>query len=417
MINKFKLRSEFSRNVLTLMTGTTIAQAIPIAISPILTRIYTPEDFGVFALYMSVTSMVAVIASGRYELAIMLPQKDEDAMNVMILSILIAVFISIVTLIIIFIFNSQIIFLLGNPSASKWLYFIPLTVLLTGVYQSLNYWFNRNRKYKTLAKNKIIQSGLVSSSNLSFGFTGYGASGLIFSSILGQSIATALLVYQSQKKNQNFLQSIQKLKILALAKRYSQFPKLDVPASLISVFSNQIPNILLNVLFSSTIAGYYYLTQRILSLPLTFISTAVANVFHEEASRSFKKEKNASVIYQKTFKKLFLIGFLPSIILYIFAQDIFIFVFGKEWAISGDYVKILVPMFFVKFIAKPLSFMLYIGEKQKLNLYSQMLFVIAILFAFVMGESAYDVLKYINILFSLIYLYYLYISAKVAKVF
>jgi O-antigen/teichoic acid export membrane protein len=86
MLNKLKPKSEFSRNVLTLMTGTTIAQAIPIAISPILTRIYTPEDFGVFALYMSVVSIVSVVATGRYELAIMLPKKDEDAINIVTLS-------------------------------------------------------------------------------------------------------------------------------------------------------------------------------------------------------------------------------------------------------------------------------------------------------------------------------------------
>ena len=90
MINKLKPKSEFSRNVLTLMTGTTIAQAIPIAISPILTRIYTPEDFGMFALYMSVASILSVVATGRYELAIMLPKKDEDAVNIVALSIIIS---------------------------------------------------------------------------------------------------------------------------------------------------------------------------------------------------------------------------------------------------------------------------------------------------------------------------------------
>lgn len=90
MLKKLKPQSEFSRNVLTLMTGTSIAQAIPLAISPILTRIYTPEDFGIFALYMSVASMIAVTATGRYELAIMLPKKDDDAMNIVALSIVIS---------------------------------------------------------------------------------------------------------------------------------------------------------------------------------------------------------------------------------------------------------------------------------------------------------------------------------------
>ena len=102
MFNKLKPKSEFSRNVLTLMTGTTIAQAIPIAISPILTRIYAPEDFGMFALYMSVASIISVIATGRYELAIMLPKKDEDAVNIVALSIIISFFVSFISLLIVF---------------------------------------------------------------------------------------------------------------------------------------------------------------------------------------------------------------------------------------------------------------------------------------------------------------------------
>ena len=133
MLTKLKARSEFSRNVFALMTGTTIAQAIPIAISPILTRIYTPEDFGVFALYMAIASILSVIATGRYELAIMLPKKDEDAINIAALSIIISFFVSFVSLLIVFVFNAQITNLLGNPEISNWLYFIPLTVLLTGV--------------------------------------------------------------------------------------------------------------------------------------------------------------------------------------------------------------------------------------------------------------------------------------------
>ena len=130
MIKRLKKRftsGSFARNVLTLMTGTTIAQAIPIAISPILTRIYTPEDFGVFALYMSIASIIAVLATGRYELAIMLPKKDEDAVNIVALSIIIAFFVSLISFLIVFIFNTQITNLLGNPEISNWLYFIPIT--------------------------------------------------------------------------------------------------------------------------------------------------------------------------------------------------------------------------------------------------------------------------------------------------
>ena len=129
MINKFKPKSEFSKNVLTLMTGTTIAQAIPIAISPILTRIYTSEDFGIFALFIAITTIFGTIANGRYELAIMLPKKDEDAINIFALGFIITCFISLILLILVLVFNDYFTKLLGNEEVSFWLYFVPIAVI------------------------------------------------------------------------------------------------------------------------------------------------------------------------------------------------------------------------------------------------------------------------------------------------
>ena len=143
MIKKFKSRSEFSRNVLTLMTGTSIAQAIPIAVSPILTRIYTPEEFGSFALYMTIVSLLSILVTGRYELAIMLPKKDEDAINLVALSILISFIISVFVFLIVFIFNTEITDWLANKAISSWLYLIPLSIFFSGLYQSLYFWNNR----------------------------------------------------------------------------------------------------------------------------------------------------------------------------------------------------------------------------------------------------------------------------------
>ena len=115
MINKLKIKSEFGKNILTLMTGTTLAQAIPIAISPILTRIYAPEDFGVFALYAAVASVMSIAATGRYELAIMLPRKESDAFSIAVLSAAIAAVLSVISIIIVLMFNNDIAFFLGNP--------------------------------------------------------------------------------------------------------------------------------------------------------------------------------------------------------------------------------------------------------------------------------------------------------------
>ncbi len=417
MLRQLKPKSEFSRHVLTLMTGTTIAQAIPIAISPILTRIYTPEDFGVFALYMSITSILSVLATGRYELAIMLPKKDDDALNIMILSIIISFFVSCFLFIIVFVFNDQITYFLGNPKISNWLYFIPMTVLLTGIYQSVNYWSNRKKQYQRLAINKILKSGTTATTNLGMGLSGVGSSGLILSQLIGQSIATVMLCTVIWKEDKNWLKKVKKLKIFALVKKYIKFPKYDVGASLLNILAHQLPNIFFNIIFNSSVSGYYYLTQRILGLPISILGSAILTVFREQASIDYKKFGNAKKIYIQTFKKLFIIGFFTFILLYFFSVELFVLVFGDKWNIAGEYAKILTPLFFLKFISNPLSFMLYIGEKQKLNLYSQFLFIIALLYSFLVSSNIYEVLHNITIFFCLIYIYYLYLSAKIAKVF
>ncbi len=416
-MKKFKLRSEFSGNVLTLMTGTTISQAIPIAISPILTRLYTPQDFGLLAVYLAIAVLIGSIAGGRYELAIMLPEKDIDAFNIMVLSIIISICISLITFLVVYIFNGQITALLGNKELAYWLYFIPFTVLATGIYQSFNYWSNRKKHFKRLAASRIVQSGTTASSHLAFGFGGLGSTGLIVGQMLGQTVAVAVLGRLIWKQDKNKCNQINMSKMYLLAKKYVKFPKFDLAATFINVFSHQIIHILFNIFFGAVIAGFYYLTQKLMGLPISLIAQAIGDVFKQKASEDFKKVKNAKRIYISTFKKLFILALIPSLILYFFSVKIFTFVFGSDWVMTGEFVKMMIPMFFLKFIASPLSFMLYIGEKQHINLYSQFLFLFATVISFLIGETPYDVVYYISVLFSCVYLYYIYLSAKIAKVF
>jgi len=417
MLNRLKPKSEFSRNVLTLMTGTTIAQAIPIAISPILTRIYTPEDFGVFALYMSVASILSVIATARYEVAIMLPEKDDDALNIMILSIAIACLISLSTLIVIILFNKQITTLLGNVAISNWLYLVPISILFTGLYQTFNYWENRQKKYKNLALSRVYQSSTTSAANLTIAPIINGSSGLILGNIFGSIVATLYLIKKSALLDKNFFQVIHINKILSVAHRYIKFPKFDLLASLLNVSAQQVVNILFNSIYSSIFAGYYYLTQKMLGLPVSMIAASVLDVFKEKASKDFQRLGNAKSIYVTTFFKLLALSLVPSIVIYVYAIDIFTFVFGEQWSESGVYARLLVPMLFLRFISSPLSFMLFIGDRQELNLFGNFLFLIGTLFSFYVASTPYDVIVNLSFAYSFVYLMYLWFSAKIAKVF
>jgi len=398
LFNKLKPKSEFSRNVLTLMTGTTIAQAIPIAISPILTRIYTPEEFGIFALYISVASILSVVATGRYELAIMLPQKDEDALNIVALSILISFLVSFVALLIVFIFNSQITHLLGNPEISFWLYFIPITVLLTGIYQSFNYWSNRKKQYKRLAMSRVIQSGTTATTNLGMGFGGFGSGGLILSRVLGQGLATVVLGKMVWREDSYRLKEIKRLKIFALAKRYIKFPKYDIPSSIIYTIYTNMAIIFFTKFFEASVSGFYFFSNRIIKTPFSFFISAFSDVFYQKLSKTKNYDEIAKEINLFSLK-LFKITFIPFIIViyssYYYVEPIF----GEKWKDLYIYIIIFSMPTYIGLLLAPYGHVYKIINRQEISMYLHLLRVVLLGIFFV----SYFYLNYNLVWFLFIY--------------
>tara|TARA_R110000850_G_scaffold218852_2_gene344401 strand:- start:20377 stop:21645 length:1269 start_codon:yes stop_codon:yes gene_type:complete len=387
MFKKIVPQSEFAKNVITLVTGTAIAQAIPLAISPILTRLYSPDDFGVFALYLSISSVLSVVATGRYEFAITLPAKDEDAVQILWLSCVISFIVSLITFMIILLFNNAIATALGNERIAIWLYAIPVTVFLSGICQSFNYWFNRKRKYSKLSKNRVLQTMSSSTVNLGVGYVAKGGTfGLIGGNILGQIASAGYFVYYYFKNEDKF--NFKRPKVIALAKRYRNFPKYDVIASFINISANQITHIFFNSFFSSVIAGYFFLNQKIIQAPVTLIAGAIQDVFKMEIVTVHHANGNTRVLFLNTAKKLFLLALIPTIIIYFFAVDLFAFIFGEEWRVAGEYAKIFSPVFFLRFISFPLSYMLYVKEKQLYNIIGQFLLLTAVVITFILGKDS-----------------------------
>jgi O-antigen/teichoic acid export membrane protein len=388
MLNRLKPKSEFSRNVLTLMTGTTIAQAIPIAISPILTRIYTPKDFGIFALYMSVASIISVVATGRYELAIMLPKKDEDAINIVALSIFISFFVSFIALLIVFVFNAQITNLLGNPEISSWLYFIPISVLLTGVYQSFNYWSNRKKQYKRLATSRVIQSGTTATTNLGMGFSGFGSGGLILSGILGQGVATAILGKMVWGEDNYRLEEIKRLKIFALAKRYSKFPKYNLPNALIDGFRLSGINILIANFFTTSMLGQFSLAWKMVQMPMSLVGGSLSQVFFKKMASAKKNDLN--LLLRKYLIKSSLFSAPIFLFIYFFAIDIFIFVFGENWRLAGEIASVMSPWLFFNFLSAPMANIFIILNKQEIVLLVSIFYmIIPLLILWLLNEEGF----------------------------
>ena len=363
MIKLFKPKSEFSRNVLTLMTGTTIAQAIPIGISPILTRIYSPEDFGLFALFLAITNIIGSVANGRYELAIMLPKKDEDAINTAALGFSISSILSLLILILVVIFKDFFVYLIGNEEIGLWLYFVPITVFLLGLWNVLNYYNNRKENYKDLRNAHIIRSIVLASTHLIIGFLKSGVTGLISGEILSKVSANSRLL-KNILKDKLLISKITKRKMVSMAKRYKNFPMISLPSSFTNELYANLFSVLLSSLYNVALLGHYYMAQRVLGLPSALLGISIGQVFFQSAVKEKEKTGQARVVFKSTVKKLFLIALPFFAALFFIVEDLFAFVFGENWRVAGTYSQILIPIFFVRLIATPVSMINTVFERQ-----------------------------------------------------
>jgi O-antigen/teichoic acid export membrane protein len=397
------------------MTGTTIAQAIPIAISPILTRIYTPEDFGVFAIYMSIAAIISVIATGRYEMAIMLPEKDEDVNSLVKLILLTLSSVTLVVFLIVFFFNAQITSLFDNKEISNWLYFLPVSIFLVGIYQVFNYLLIREKNFKRLAKNKVIVSTTNGSTQLLIGLSLQNSFGLLFGNILGY-IVSIFFILKSKVINQYF--KFKNLPIKNVAIKYKKFPKYDVSSVLVNVLANQLPILTLGKFFGLGVLGLYSLMYKVLMIPINLLSNTISDVFKQKATKDYNRLGNCMDIFISTFKKLILIGIIPFSLLGVFAPDIFSFIFGEKWKIAGEFAQIMTPMLFLKFVINPLSYTFYIAQKQHLDLIGQVvlfLFVSISIFIGLEFNNAEILLISFSISYSIMYILYLSFSYKYSK--
>jgi O-antigen/teichoic acid export membrane protein len=418
MIQRHKPLSEFNRNVLTLMTGTTIAQAIPIAISPILTRIYTPEDFGVLALFVAITSIFGSIANGRYELAIMLPKKDEDAINIFAVGFIITFSMSFILLVLVILFNEQITQLLKNDEISVWLYFVPIAVFFTGLYNILKYFNNRKKYYKDLANATIIKSIITAIIQLGLGSLKGGVSGLISGQLISQITANTKL-FNNIIKDKLLISNVSKKKIISLAKRYNNFPKFSLWGILSNTLSQHFTNILISSFYSIATLGFYSLVQRLLGIPSILIGNSIGEVFFQEAIK--EKQQTGRVIntFNSTVKKLIILGVPSFCLLFFIVEDLFAYVFGEEWRVAGFYAVILIPFYLIRFIVAPVSNTNNIFGLQKIALLWQLtLFILSVICLYLCNIYLLNFesfLKLFTYIISIHYIVLLFILWRVSK--
>jgi len=409
--------SKFAKDVFTLSTGTATAQAITIAITPILTRIYSPAEFGVFVVFSSIVTICAAFSTGRYEFAILSAKNDGDAWQCVWLVIAISIGISFFFLVsgigVVLLFKG----LLNEGYSIPIIFLACITLLVTSVYQALYYWSNRFQQYGRLSTNRVIGSFCVSLLSIILGCLGFGSYGLIIASLGGQALNTSLLLSQILKEEK--LRNIPNLyDIKSQGMRYIDYPKYLLLSGVLERFSSQTPVVALSTFFGASASGAMGLYQRVIRVPVNTVGTAISDVFKQRASMELNQKGECKNLFLKTGLWLLLLGFIPFITLLFFAPILFPFIFGAEWQEAGVYARVMSWMFFIGFVVSPLSSMIYIGEKQKYDLIMQ-IFLLTLIGLSILGgyyyNSALLTVAFFTVSYCLKYVFEFLISYRIAN--
>ena len=349
------LQSEFIRNSLTLISGTAIAQFIGLLLTPILTRYYTTEDFGELSVFMSISGILAVVATMRYEMAIVLPEKDEDAQSLVALSFLITLIWSALSLVAIILFSDLIIDYFEGATEKGFLYLVPLVVLLLGLIQVLNYWSIRIKTYKNNAYARIGNTLTNNGVSLCFGLFRVGSIGLILGFALAQLASTAILAKQSYHSLKGAFHNFDWTHIKKNAKRYKNFPKINATHALVGSFQENGIVFFMKSLFGLSVLGSYSFAYRLLSLPSSFISGAISQVLTEKASKLVNQGESIKKLVLNIYKVVFLVGIPVFATLFFFGPQLFAFVFSENYREAGELAQILAPWMFLNFVANSAS--------------------------------------------------------------
>ena len=365
-----RLRSgSFLGNVLILAGGTGLAQLIVVLFTPILTRLYTPAEFGVLTVFISALGLMIVIAALRYEIAIPLPESDSLAINLTALSGLIVLGMSALSGVIVFLFGADLARRFSSPQLAPYLWLFPVGMLTGGVFQTLSYWHIRERQFKRLTQAKVGQSVSLVGGQLFMGLARLGAVGLVGGYVLGRLVAGGLLAYSLVKSSRALFSEISFSNISHAASRYRRFPLISSWSALLNQGGLQAAPLLFAAFFGAQVAGWFGLAQRVAGIPLMLIGRSVSQVYLGEASR-LRNEDPAAMqrLFLDSARKLFFYVGVPLVLLGLTAPWVFGFIFGEKWRTSGWYIVALLPMFLGQIVVFPLSQTLNILEKQALQL-------------------------------------------------
>jgi len=378
-------KGQFARGVALLAGGNALGQVMMIVAAPILTRLYSPADFGMLALYMSTTGILQIMLSMRYELAITLSESIQEAMALLKLCLIIVLLFAVISLALVTLFGDALAALLGLPELSDYLWMLPISLLLIGSFNTFNYWCVREGEFALIGKARLKQ--VLASLIVQISGSSFGPVALLAGQVANQAMGVRSLGSKPLRLPE--FKSVNLADMRKVVVRYRRFPLYSSWAGLFNSISQQLPTFVFVIMFGPAAAGFYSMTNRVLKAPANVFVGALIDVFLKSATTAHR-EGNLKQLTLLTFKNSALTTLPPLLLLSIISPELFAIVFGESWSVAGEFARWMTILVFFSFTAAPLTRLFVIYEKQSSELVFQVVLMVSRALALIVGAKIGD---------------------------
>lgn len=412
--------NKFFKDIAIVASGNISAKLIVIASAPIITRLYTPEEYGVFTVFMSFVGIVGSLATLRYAVTIPLANSNKLADDILKLCILVTITLSCLLLIVISFFGNTIAGMFSEEKLIPYLWLMPILLLSKGIYEALNNWAVREKKFVLITRTRISQSFSGATFKVGLGYLGIKPLGLFLGQIIQESAGILSLLSKLISVNTKFFRQFSWSDIIQVAKRYRKFPLLQSWSQLLLALSSQLPIVLVGSIYGVREAGIFGLAMNMINLPMDLLGQSVAQVYYAEIAKYGKeKPKQIYMLSVSIIKKMFWIGLLPVILLIALGPWIFKTVFGNDWVDAGIFARYFSSIILFRFISSPLSNIFNLFEKQGLQLTLNIVRVLIVAIVFIISSllvfTIYNTILLYGIILSIYSLFGIYLLINILK--
>lgn len=358
-------RSVGVKNFTKLLSANIIAQIIGLVVYPILTRIYSPEDFGLLNLFLSISSILVILSTAEYYNAIVLPKEEKKAISIVQVCLLLLILITILTTISIG-FSKQIASLFNTPKLAEYYWMMPIIVFTLGLWNILNYWYIRNTQYNNISSYLVSNSILSSIGKICFGQAGILSGGMIYSIVIAPIISLFFNLFHIKNKLKLFF-TLSYKEVIKEAKTYKFFPTYSLPRSFINIFAGQLPVLLLTPIFGSHHVGLWGMALLLGFTPINVITRSIYQVLYQHISNRVNQQLPISYFFKRFTFYVLGIGIPCFAILYWILPDLTTFLLGKEWITTSLYIRWMLPWLLCSILTSSTGFLADIFFKQKIG--------------------------------------------------